>query len=163
MNAHLHPRSVQPQPAAPVARPAPLGLGDARLLAEALATLAWASAAIANKPFAQVAAIAGSRPVRGAPASPAEIDRVVQAVEAWARRVPWRTVCFQQGLAAHLMLRRRGVASRMHYGVSQAVEKTPGDKGLGAHVWVSVGDRLVIGGEEAERFACLATYPATAD
>ena len=127
------------------------------MLAEALATLAWASAAIAHKPFAQVAAIAGSRPVHGLPASPAEIDRVVRAVQAWARRVPWRAVCFQQGLAVHLMLRRRGVPSRMHYGVSQAL-----DKGLGAHVWVSVGDRAVIGGEEAERFACLAIYPATA-
>ena len=107
---------------------------------------------------AQVAAIAGSRPVRGLPASSAQIDRVVRAVQAWARRVPWRAVCFQQGLAVHLMLRRRGVPSRMHYGVSQALEK-----GLGAHVWVGVGDRTVIGGEEAGRFACLATYPATTD
>ena len=41
-----------------------------------------------------------------------------------------------------------------HYGVSQGLEK-----GVGAHVWVSVGDRIVIGGEEAGRFACLATYP----
>lgn len=154
---------AHPQPAAPRVRPAPLGLRDTPLLAEALATLAWASAEIANKPFAHVAAIAGSRPVRGAPADTREIDRVVQAVQAWARRVPWRAVCFQQGLAVHLMLRRRGVRSRMHYGVSQTVEKTPGDKALGAHVWIGVGDRLVIGGEEAARFACLATYPATID
>ena len=149
---------AQPQPVAPRVRAARLGARDARVLAEALATLAWASAQIAHAPFARVAAIAGSRPVRGSPASPAEVDRVVQAVRAWARRVPWRAVCFQQGLAVHLMLRRRGVPSRMHYGVSQA-----SDKGLGAHVWISVGDRPVIGGEEAERFACLAVYPATPD
>ena len=151
MTSPARPRSV-PAPA----RPAPFGWRDAPLLAEALATLARVSAAIAILPFAHVATLASARPVRARDdVDGREIDRVVRAVQAWARRAPWRTVCFQKGLAVHLMLRRRGVASRLHYGVSQGLEK-----GLGAHVWVSVGDRVVIGGEEAGRFACLATYPA---
>jgi hypothetical protein len=53
------------------------------------------------------------------------------------------------------MLRRRGYASLLHYGVAQ--EET---KGLSAHVWVSVDGQTVIGGEEAPKFICLATYPA---
>ena len=31
--------------------------------------------------------------------------------------------------------------------------------GLDAHVWVTLGDRILIGGEEAESFARLATHP----
>lgn len=136
----------------------PLAWRDAPLLAEALATLAWSSAAIAWMPFRRVAEIAGGAvggTARGDPTHGTDIDRVTQAVQAWARRVPWRTVCFQKGLAVHVMLRRRGVASRMHYGVSPRTQN-----GLGAHVWVDVGDRTVIGGEEAARFARLASYPA---
>lgn len=155
MTSPARPRSVPDADAAP-ARSAPFGWRDAPLLAEALATLARASAAIAILPFAHVATLASARPVRArGDHDPREVDRAVRAVRAWARRAPWRTVCFQQGLAVHLMLRRRGIASRLHYGVSQGLEK-----GLGAHVWVGVGDRVVIGGEEAGRFARLASYPA---
>jgi hypothetical protein len=75
------------------------------------------------------------------------------AVEATARRLPWKTVCFQKGLALHWMLQRREVPSRLHYGVSQAEEQ------LRAHVWVSHGDEIIIGGEVAGEFTCLITYP----
>jgi hypothetical protein len=53
------------------------------------------------------------------------------------------------------MLRRRGVDARLHYGARQGV----GNKLLEAHVWVSVAGEIVIGAEEASRFALLATYP----
>ena len=132
------------------------GPADYALLGEAAATLAAASAAIRLVPFRRTAAAAtwGGRTARAA--DEAELIRQARwAVEAAARRVPWRTVCFQKGLALHWMLRRRGVASLLHYGVGKAVE---GDD-LAAHVWVSVRGEIVIGGEEAPRFACLATFP----
>ena len=66
-------------------------------------------------------------------------------------------MCFQRGLALHLMARRRGVASVLHYGVAQ----DPAE-GLAAHVWVSVDGHTVIGGEQAPRFTCLARFPASA-
>jgi hypothetical protein len=53
------------------------------------------------------------------------------------------------------MLRRRGIASVLHYGAAQRPEK-----GLSAHVWVSVGSRIVTGGGEAPRFVRLASFPA---
>ena len=131
---------------------------DWRLLAEALPTLAWASLAIALLPFKRVAATA-SQPDRAAPRPDGAAPRkIAWAVNAWARRVPWRAVCFQRGLAAHRMLRRRGYASILHYGVAQEA-----DAGVKAHVWVSVDGQAVIGGEEAPKFACLATFPAGAD
>lgn len=134
---------------------------DWLLAGEALASLIWASLAIAFLPFRKVAETASAAPLP-APASPemgANLEaglprRIRWAVDAWGRRVPWRALCFQRGLAAHRMLRRRGYASILHYGVAQ------GDtKGLQAHVWVSVDGRPVIGGEEAPNFTCLATFP----
>jgi hypothetical protein len=54
----------------------------------------------------------------------------------------------------HWMLQRRGLHSRLHYGVGRSA----GD--LRAHVWVSCAGRNVIGGEIAHDFTCLATYPS---
>lgn len=133
--------------------PTPFSWRDSPLLAEALVTLALASAAIRLLPFRRVAALAGSVRVRG---DPGDIAAVRRAVLALARRVPWRVVCFQQGLALHLMALRRGIATVLHYGVVQE------PAGLAAHVWVSVDDAVVIGGEEAPRFTCLARFPAAA-
>ena len=62
--------------------------------------------------------------------------------------MPFRAVCLQQALACQIMLRRRGVEARLHYGVAI------GER-LEAHVWVSVGNRIVIGEEEAGRFRSL--------
>ncbi len=139
----------------PEARPrrAPLSWADRLLLAEALLTLVLASLAIRLLSFRRVVGAAAA-PERGPPPACASetARRTVWAVRAWARRVPWKAVCFQQGLAVHAMLRRRGVPSHLHYGVSQA-------DGLKAHVWVSAAGRDVIGGEEAAGFTCLATYP----
>ena len=76
MNAPDHPRRD---------RQTPLGWQDAPLLAEALATLAWSSAAIARMPFRRVAALASEKATAPERARGADSDRVAQAVEAWAR------------------------------------------------------------------------------
>jgi hypothetical protein len=132
-----------------------LSADDWLLAAEALALLVWASLAIKLLPFRKVAAAASKMPARrtGGPAEGLP-KRIRWAVDAWGRRVPWRSVCFQRGLAAHRMLRRRGYGSILHYGVAQGEEK-----GLSAHVWVSLDGQPVIGGEEAPNFTCLATFP----
>ena len=142
--------------AAPVTRPrrARPGFADGPMLAEALAALALASLAIALLPFRRVAA-AASKPVGREPVrtDPETVRRARSAVTGWARRVPWRAVCFQKGLAVHWMLRRRGIPSVLLYGARRDGE------GLAAHVWVDVDGETVIGGEEAPDFACLARFP----
>jgi hypothetical protein len=135
-----------------------LGAADWRLLAEALPTLVWASLAISVLPFRRVAA-AASLPRRNVrPPDAAAARKIAWAVNAWARRVPWRAVCFQRGLAAHRMLRRRGYESVLHYGVAQSQ-----GEGLKAHVWVALGGEAVIGGEEAPGFTCLTVFPGGSD
>jgi hypothetical protein len=125
---------------------------DYLLLAEALAAVAAASAAIKAMPFKRVGRFASRPPARPRPAEPGEIESLRRAVLAWARRAPWRVVCFQQALSLQILLRRRGIASTLHYGIAQ--EDT-----LKAHVWLSVGGETVIGGEEAPRFREIACFP----
>jgi hypothetical protein len=55
------------------------------------------------------------------------------------------------------MLRRRGLPSILHYGVGRGPESR-----LRAHVWVSLEGETLLGGEVAEQFACLATFPPSA-
>jgi hypothetical protein len=131
---------------------------DRVLLLEAAGALLVASLAIRLLPFRRLAdrlAEAAPQPGARSERSLAEIGRARWAVEACARRLPWRIVCFQKGLALHRILHRRGVATTLHYGVAQSHER-----GLTAHVWVTYQGEPVIGGEEAIGYTCLATFPA---
>ena len=125
------------------------------LAAEALGALVFASLLIALLPFRRIAGLA-ARGKQGRAASPAEAMRIARAVGGWAWRVPWRAVCFQQGLAAQLMLRRRGLAARLYYGA-----RWDDDGTLVAHVWVRSGDINVIGCKGVERYGLLAVFPST--
>ena len=130
---------------------------DRQILLEAALWLAVAGLAIALLPFRQIGRLA-ARPI-GRPEPPPrarlrEVKRIRWAIVVSARRVPWHAMCFQQGLAAQFILRRRGVPSVLYYGVA------PDEGGgLSSHVWVLDGDVNVIGGEIASRFAQLATFP----
>lgn len=131
---------------------------DRTLLLEAVAWLAVTSILVALAPFRRIAAIA-CRPPRRTPLTDAArevtVSQVQWAISATSTRVFWRAVCFQQGLAAQLMLRRRGVPSVLYYGASQRA-----DTGLAAHVWVRAGDLDVVGCETASQYALLASFPA---
>ena len=124
---------------------------------EAVLWLGVAGVAIAILPFRNLGLLA-ARPIRGQkPPAQLRLEKVRQirwAILAAAKRVPWRAVCFQQGLAAQFMLRRRGIPSVLYYGAAQD-DRT----GLSTHVWVRDGDLNVVGGEIAYRFAILATFP----
>lgn len=134
-----------------------LDSSDRILLIEALVAVTVASAVIRFMPFRQVAKLAERPPfTRGrTPGHRDQVRRVAWAVRACATRLPWKVVCFQQGLAVHLMLRRRSFPSILNYGITQSTER-----GLEAHVWVTEQDETVIGGEEAGRFTCIATFPS---
>ena len=117
--------------------------------------LAAASVTVKVAPFRTIARGAARVPTR---AAPADADRVIAtvawAVRAAAHRAHFRAVCIEQGLAAQWMLRRRGIAGTIHYGVAQDPER-----GLIAHVWVRVGEHDVVGCESAGQFTLLARFP----
>jgi hypothetical protein len=129
---------------------------DRVLLIETLFFLAVAALITATLPFRYIGSFA-ARPVRGSK-PPAQVqvtilDRIRWAVPRAARRVPWRAMCFEQGLAAQIMLRKRGIPSVLYFGATQE------DGNLSAHVWVRVDDVDVVGGESASQHALLAQFP----
>jgi hypothetical protein len=86
-----------------------------------------------------------------------EIAWVSWAVENLGAK-PWmNALCLPRALAAHAMLRRRGIASRLCLGVAR-------DRGalsahaLVAHAWVEIGDDKIVGAGEADGFTPLATF-----
>jgi Transglutaminase-like superfamily len=69
---------------------------------------------------------------------------------------PWmNALCLPRALAAHAMLRRRGIKSRLCLGVA----RERGAAGtLSAHAWVEIGDDKIVGGAEADGCTRLATF-----
>lgn len=123
---------------------------------EAAGALTVASAVIKLLPFKTVVRMMNWPPINGRPraAPPGDLTTEVRlAVKRAARRLPWRIVCFPEGLAAHWMLRRRRAPSLVHYGLRQS------DSGLTAHVWVSLGDEVVVGEETTDVHTCVAVFP----
>ncbi len=126
------------------------------LLIEAGLLLAGASAAIALLPFARVGRLASGRDAALMPPDEAAVIAEFRwAITAVARRVPFRAKCFEQGLAAQWMLRRRGIASTLFYGIAR-----DRDRALSAHVWVRSGAFDVVGCDNIADFATVAQFPA---
>lgn len=128
------------------------------LFAEAWVHLAFARLLCGLLPFRRVMALAARHPRCPRAPDEAAIARIVRAIDAAARRAPFRAVCYEQGLAAQAMLRRRGFAVQLHYG---AAHDESGQ--LAAHVWTRCGGLPVTGCAIADRFALIASFPPTAE
>ncbi|QIK95130.1 lasso peptide biosynthesis B2 protein [Sphingomonas sp. HDW15A] len=85
------------------------------LLAKAGAAILAATMAIRFRSFRTIAESLDE----GGDGRPETAYWIRRAVAAWGRRLPWRAKCFEQGLAAAWMLRRRGRAYDLHYGAAQ--------------------------------------------
>lgn len=133
-----------------------MGLGRAFRRARSLSLRNWADLATATAELAlarvrlgvqdtehlidrERAAKAG--PVTEEGANDGVIGRVAFAVGAMGARVPWRSNCLVQALAAKRWLARHGIDSRVELGARKAGEA------LDAHAWLTVGDRVVVGGD----------------
>ena len=80
----------------------------------------------------------------GKPLSDAQralVDRVAYIVPIMGLRVPWRSDCVVQALAARRWLARGGVGSNLCIGVRNDAQ------GFQAHAWLKVGERIVTGGD----------------
>lgn len=121
------------------------------LVAEACASMLVARVLLAVLPFRRVAVRLGTfvpptdpRVQAQAGGLDADRARIARAV-GWAVRVsaphmPFRSVCLQQAMAAQAMLRRRGIASVMHFGAGK------GDgKPIDAHAWLDAAGVKVTG------------------
>jgi hypothetical protein len=124
---------------------------DVPLVAEAAFRLALAKLMLRGLPFREVAHHLTREPARQMSSqSPGQIRWAILAA---ARRLPWKSVCFDQAIAAQRMLGRRGIGADIVYGVRKQAA------GFDAHVWVRLADgQVLVGGEEAPNFKPIAIF-----
>ena len=90
-----------------------------------------------------------ARSPRGRPAaSDGVAHRIARDVGRAARVVP-RASCLVQALAGEWLMVRAGAPVALRYGVAF------GERGFEAHAWLESDGRVILGGEEAARFAPL--------
>lgn len=147
---------------------------DWPLLSEAVCRLALARLVLRLQPFPAIAR-GLTRPVRPAQRVDAGLlaQQVGWAVRAASRRLPWHPVCFDQAIAVQQMLRRRGLAADLVYGVrhmAQGVDAQAGNaqivdaqafdaQAFDAHVWVRLPDgAIVVGGETSSLYQPIALF-----
>ena len=132
-------------------------MARAALELEAFLWLVCARIATACLPFRAIAWFL-ARPredrVRSAPERRLRIRAVKAAVRRLWRRRPQSTTCLHRALVVHVMLRRQGVATTLHYGA----RRLPG-RGLTGHVWLQDGSERILGAQAAQGFTCLAAFP----
>src|SRR5215469_10566072 len=119
---------------------------------EALVAIVLARLAVRLVPYAHIFAWANRSPRQINRFAVSEADWVLWAVESIGAK-PWvNALCLPRALAAHAMLRRRGIASHLCLGVARQ------EQALVAHAWVEIGDNKVVSDPEASRFTRLAEF-----
>jgi hypothetical protein len=84
---------------------------------------------------------------------------VAWAIQVAARRVPWRSDCLVQAMAATQWLRRHGHEPSLQLGIRSAQGTLQG------HAWLLLQGRVIVGGDERllERFVPLAVLSRGAE
>ena len=121
------------------------GPGVWRDVAIASWELALANLAFRHTPPGELPLLARDEgPETGKPLSARQLsllERVAYAVPIMGLRVPWRSDCVVQALAARRWLARGGIGSHFCIGV-----RNDGPE-FQAHAWLKVGERIVTGGD----------------
>lgn len=145
-----------------LARLSQVGPRGRRLVAEAVLCLLAARLALVFVPFPKLAQRLGrfvppdQAPRFGGPPTAQKVQSATDigwAVTRAARYVPFKAVCLPQAIAAHAMLKRRGIASVMHFGAAFGM-----DKPLDAHAWLDAAGVEVTGYPVAKSFAEIACF-----
>lgn len=129
-----------------------------RLTAEAMIALAVTRAVLALLPFRVAVRWLGLRLATEehsdsggatAPIVPLMGDAVLRA----ASMAPFRAVCLQQAIAAAILLRLRGHAVQVHFGVSLDAQGA-----LSAHAWSRCQGFIVTGGRQMAGFQPISMF-----
>jgi hypothetical protein len=120
------------------------------LLFETFTLLGLGRFLVVMVPFRNVAPNLGV--LNGQPSSELKDDDLekVKLISYWvrftARHTPFTSNCFNKALAAHFMLRRRGIANTLYLGVAKDGQE------MEAHAWLRSGEQMVTGAAGYERF-----------
>ena len=137
------------EPTAPpvLARALRIGPRDWLDLAVAAVELAIARLRIATSDrFALVCPAAAASPPMRKPDQ--RVERVRRAIARVSHRLPWRTDCLVQAIAARRWLRRLGLEASLRIGTSVKVSEP-----FEAHAWLMYGDEAITGGDTGNSVA----------
>ena len=81
--------------------------------------------------------------------TPYSLEQFIWAVRATSCYVP-RATCLTQAMAAQILLLRAGYDPKVKIGVAKNEKKL-----FEAHAWLVLGDQVLIGGTEVERYTAL--------
>jgi Transglutaminase-like superfamily len=147
----------------PLRRFAQVGARRRALLIEAAVLLLAARVTLRVIPFPRLAARLGefvppTDPRTLKVGARDDADALLAAEVSWAvtraaRHLPFEVVCLPQAMAARIMLKRRGVASVMHFGAAKGAEKP-----LDTHAWLDAAGVEVTGYPVAKNFAEIACF-----
>jgi hypothetical protein len=148
----------------PLRRFAQVGHRRRALVVEAVTCLLLARLALIFIPFPKLARRLGAfvapeaaRAIQAKAQAPQQAVALAHeigwAVTRSARYVPFKAVCLPQAMAARVMLKRRGVASVMHFGAAKGETKP-----LDAHAWLDAAGVEVTGYPVAKNFAEIACF-----
>ena len=122
--------------------PFALGLRSWADLLTALSNLAWARSKLGSvAPSALLQRQAALVPTPAVDQAEL-IKRVAIAISRAASRVPWRSDCLVQALAAERWLAKKGVATVLCIGARKDEQSQ-----FHAHAWLKAGDTIVTGGD----------------
>jgi hypothetical protein len=119
---------------------------------EAFIAIVLARLVVRFVPSARIFAWANRPPHRINRFAANEAIWVLWAVESVGPK-PWmNALCLPRALAAHAMLRRRGIASQLCLGVARQ------GQALVAHAWVEISGKKIVSDPEIGRFTRLAAF-----
>jgi len=130
---------------------------DLLLLVKAVYWTGIASILILVVPLKRFSFLLGKH-MQEAPQSPVSVNHALLhsiqlAINRTCRLVPWRCKCYEQAIAAKMILRGYGLPSTFYYGVAIDHEKK-----LIAHAWVQCGDFVVTGRKGMKRFTVVGSF-----
>jgi len=132
-------------------------LKDYFLFAEAWLLLAVARLMLVFLPFKKIMPLLGKRD-SNTTSEPQNHNSTLSAIKLAIMRAcgysPWRTKCFEQALAAKMMLKRRGFISTVFFGVYKDNDSSK----LNAHAWLQCGEQVLTGGNNLERYTVLSSF-----
>lgn len=107
-------------------------------------------------PFKKLAAILGeqnSRPDQeGVELDWLYVDTVSRQIKNVSRYVPWTSNCLVQATVGKILLRKKSIESTVSFGVKKSGSK------MNAHAWLTVGPKIVLGGEIADQFVEVSSF-----
>ena len=131
---------------------------DGAALGEAFVLLLLVSAALRWMKFETLGRIASLTVAARVPADQQVIicERCAWAVAVAAKRSPLRALCFERGLAAQIMLRRRGIDATLFYGLRPEADNVA----LKGHVWVIADKFGITGTEVSAGYRAMVSFPS---